>query len=153
MNIIQTGLLLKNIFGFSTYKNPMLPASTFAALPTASTVPGQTRIISDLNNCMVRSDGTYWNPVNGSAVIANAHNVNLTIQSLSHALITSVAFPAGFVRAGSRIRTWMRWKLPGVGTGTRVWAQYEGAVGAGSGGSTSRISNVTLVDYYVEWLQ
>jgi hypothetical protein len=25
--------------------------------------------------------------------------------------------------------------------------------GAGSGGSTSRISNVTLVDYYVEWLQ
>ena len=25
--------------------------------------------------------------------------------------------------------------------------------GAGSGGTTSRISNVTLVDYYVEWMQ
>ena len=107
------------------------PASTFASLPAASSAPGQVRAVTDLNNALLRSDGTNWNPVNGSAVIANAHNVNLTIQSLTEALITSVAFPAGFVRAGSRIRTWTRWAVPGAGTASRIARQRMGASGGG----------------------
>ena len=107
------------------------PALPFASFPPAASVPGQVRRALDLNNAYLVSDGTYWNPLNGQAVIANSHNTNLTIQSLSEALITAVAFPAGFVRAGSRIRTWSRWSVPAVGTELRWNRLYMGAVGSG----------------------
>ena len=141
--VVESGATLKTSLGFST-PDDVIPSAAFASLPTASSVPGQMRIATDLNNALLRSDGTNWLPVNGSAVIANAHNVNLTVQSLTEALITSVAFPAGFVRARSRIRTWMRWALPGVGTAIRLWRQYEGAVGAGVGGGVAQSLSVAF---------
>lgn len=111
-------------------------AATFASLPAASSVPGQYRIASDLNNAVLRSDGTYWSPLNGHAVIANAYNVNLTVQSLTPVVITAQSLPANFVRAGSRIRTWARWNFPGVGSSAAgVLHIRQGAVGSGLSGN------------------
>jgi hypothetical protein len=107
----------------------------FADLPPAASVPGQVRRAIDLNGAYLVSDGAYWSPLNGSAVIANAHNVNLTIQSLSTTLITAATFPGGFIRAGSRIRTWTRWDVPGLGTTSRAISLRGGAVGGGTGNS------------------
>lgn len=109
-------------------------AATFAGLPAASAAPNAVYRVGDLRNAYLVSDGANWGPLNGGVVIANAHNVNLTIQSLTEALITSVSFPAGFVRAGSRIRTWTRWAVPGVGTTTRTTSLRMGAVGGGLAG-------------------
>lgn len=121
------------------YSPPALP---FARFPAAASVPGQYRIASDLNNATLRSDGTCWSPANGHAVIANAHNVNLTIQSLTPAVITAQSFPANFVRAGSRIRTWARWNYPGIGNSVGSTLHIrQGAVGSGlSGGIAIGIS-------------
>lgn len=105
--------------------------ATFAELPTASSQPNAMYRVGDINNAVLISDGANWSPLNGQAVIANAHNVNLTIQSLAEQLITAVVFPAGFVRAGSRLRTWSRWAVPGIGSGDREVSLHMGASGSG----------------------
>ena len=122
------------------------PVSTFASLPPASAVPGQLRAASDLNNAVLRSDGTYWNPLNGSAVIANG-SPNITLQNLTQSIMTTVAFPGGFIRAGSRIRTTIRTSLTGVGTGTRLTGIRMGAVGGGmsNGGAHQMVLSATQV--------
>lgn len=120
---------------------PVSAGVSFANFPSAAGVSGKIVVASDLSNALLISDGTNWNPVNGHAVIANAYNVNLTVQSLSEALITAASFPANFVRARSRIRTWSRWSAPGIGTNPRGTYLRQGAAGAGLAGNIVQIIN------------
>ena len=108
------------------------PALPFASLPPAASVPGQVRRASDLNNAVLISDGTYWSPLNGRAVLVNVPNANLTIQSLTNTLIKAVTFPGGFARAGSRFQVWARLLLPAVGAVARQFFLRAGPAGASS---------------------
>lgn len=134
MNIMRGGIMNSQSQSAAWLSGPTTVAA-FADLPAASSQPNAMFRVGDLNNAVLISDGANWGPLNGQAVLANAHNVNLTIQSLTETLITSVAFPAGFVRAGSRFRLWVRQKFPAIGSVFRAMRFRAGAVGGGVAGS------------------
>ena len=80
------------------------PITTFAALPSAGSVPGQLRQLSDVNNTIVQSRGGIWRPYGGSQVLAMRTTNPVTVQSLTGGVAETIGpFPGGLVRAGMRL--------------------------------------------------
>lgn len=113
------------------------PITTFAALPSVGSVPGQLRQLSDAGNILVQSLGGIWRPYGGSQVLAMRILNPVTVQSLTAIRVETIGpFPGGLVRAGMRIKLEQRFKVPGIGTGTRRVMPNIGPVGHSDGAST-----------------
>lgn len=111
------------------------PITTFAALPSAGSVPGQLRQLSDVNNIIVQSLGGIWRPYGGSQVLAMRILNPVTVQSLAGiAAETLGPFPGGLVRAGMQLRANVAFTAGAVGADNRYISLYAGPVGSGSGG-------------------
>lgn len=96
------------------------PITTFAALPSAGSVPGQLRQLSDVNNIIVQSLGGIWRPYGGRQVLAMRTTNPVTVQSLSGEVAETIGpFPGGLVRAGMKLEMDIRIATPAVGTAAR----------------------------------
>jgi hypothetical protein len=97
------------------------PITTFAALPSAGSVPGQLRQLSDVNNTIVQSRGGIWRPYGGSQVLAMRTTNPVTVQSLTGGVAETIGpFPGGLVKAGMRLEMIVDFRHSGIGTGIRV---------------------------------
>lgn len=98
------------------------PITTFAALPSAGSVPGQLRQLSDVNNIIVQSLGGIWRPYGGSQVLAQRGNNPVTIQNLTGQVAEAIGpFPGGLVRAGMQLRFDGHASMAGIGPGNRLF--------------------------------
>ena len=96
-----------------------IPITTFAALPSAGSVPGQLRQLSDVNNIIVQARDI-WRPYGGSQVLAMRILNPVTVQNTSGAVAETIGpFPGGLVRAGMRLEMDVRYDQPGIGTASR----------------------------------
>lgn len=97
------------------------PITTFAALPSAGSVPGQLRQLSDVNNIVVQSLGGIWRPYGGSQVLAQRSDNPVTIQSIPAAPADVCGpFPGGLVRAGMRLELDCFFGHSGISGGIRA---------------------------------
>ena len=100
------------------------PITTFAALPSVGSVPGQLRQLSDVNNIVVQARDI-WRPYGGSQVLAMRGNNPVTVQNLSGQETDSIGpFPGGLVRSGMRLEMDYKIDHSGIGAGTSqtyVW--------------------------------
>lgn len=107
------------------------PITTFAALPSAGSVPGQVRQLSDVNNIIVQSLGGIWRPYGGSQVLAMRILNPVTVQSLAETAAETLGpFPGGLVRAGMQLRLNWVFANGAIGTGARVLRPWVGPVGS-----------------------
>lgn len=107
------------------------PAYTFAGLPAASEnnlgMSARVTDIGPVGGSIFISTGTYWKPLNGSCVLAQANgSVAAPIQTLSAAgkftlpadqMITggSLVLPTGLLRVGFTVTTYAKFKHRGTG--------------------------------------
>jgi len=97
-----------------------IPITTFAALPSAGSVPGQLRQLSDVNNIIVQARDI-WRPYGGSQVLAMRTLNPVTVQSLAGEVAETIGpFPGGLVRAGMRLEMIVDFRHSGIGTGIRT---------------------------------
>lgn len=93
---------------------PVLPSSTFASLPAPASATGSLYTVTDCNNAIFVSDGTHWNPLGGSFILAKGSgSLAAPINTISGTASTtnftipggSPKIPAGVMRAGSQVHT------------------------------------------------
>ena len=107
------------------------PITTFAALPSAGSVPGQLRQLSDVNNIIVQSLGGIWRPYGGNQVLAMRVLNPVTVQNLVDAPAETLGpFPGGLVRAGMQLRLNWVFANGAIGTGARTLRAWAGPVGS-----------------------
>ena len=112
-----------NRFGLSGTTTSGPAVTTYAQLPVATSVPGQLRQLSDVNNIVVQSLGGLWRPYGGRQVLAQRVLNPVTTQNRNApgaVAETMGPFPGGLLRAGMRLilDAWIR--ADGIGTGARI---------------------------------
>lgn len=104
--------------------NVVCPSSTFASLPAASTVSGQTWLVTDVGpapGILLTSNGTIWRPLGGRQVLAMRAANPVTVQDLAGAVAETIGpFPGGLVKAGMRLEMIVDFRHSGIGTGIRT---------------------------------
>ena len=113
--------------------NPFYPAAaptqecTWATKPPAAGNAGKEIIVTDYRRSRWYSDGTYWRPVSGRAVLRNWVGANVTFSSGSMAQISvvpTITIPADMIAT------------PGLSVRNRVvWHRQSAAAAANQAGS------------------
>ena len=119
-----------NRFGLSGTTTSGPAVTTYAQLPVATSVPGQVRQLSDVNNIIVQSLGGIWRPYGGSQVLAMRVLNPVTVQNTSGAVAETIGpFPGGLVRTGMQIQAKLAFFNGAIGTGARVVRLWAGPAG------------------------
>ena len=127
----ESGVAVQKVRIGARFNTP--PTTTFAALPAASSVPGQIYRISDVGpnpGIEVVSNGTIWRPRGGRQVLAHRSVNPVTIQDTAGAVaVTLGPFPGGLIKSGMRLEMDVKFQHGGVGTGSRI---AEMRIGSGA---------------------
>ena len=109
------------------------PITTFPALPSAGSVPGQLRQLSDAGNIIVQARDI-WRPYGGRQVLAMRMLNPVTFQNLTEGRVESAGpFPGGLVVAGMRLGLHLRFSLPALIAASRYFRPTIGPVGNAGG--------------------
>lgn len=111
-----------------------LPVFTWANRPASANNTGRLIRISDYGNQLFISDGTYWLPDNGHAIIEKGTTAISNTNSTSEFLFKSVKVPAGMPTPKTSLIVEQVWTLPATANSKIIRTRFStsGSVGTGS---------------------